>query len=238
MSNRRYTDVLDQPERWLTNRQRRWLRPRSVLARIAHVVLYVVNWVAVRLLFRLSVEGRNHLPSHGPFIITPNHASPLDPPLLGAALPLLILQQTYWAGKESTVLRNWPRKIISWIARVIPIDDDCTALAPAVTVLEQGDKLIWFPEGKRSLDGQLQEFKPGIAHLLTRCDVPVVPVFIQGAYAAFPSRGTIPRLRARIVVRIGLPQSAEQLGLLQARVEDISLAVEMLRQRVAQLRDK
>lgn len=238
MRNIKYQDVLEQPESWLSDRQRRWLRPRHALAKIAHAFLYVITWVLVRLLFRFSVEGRGHLPACGPFIVTPNHSSPLDPPVLGAALRLGMLQNTYWAGKQSTVLRNRLRRILSWITRVIPIDDDATALAVAVTVLEQGNSLIWFPEGKRSLDGQLQDFKPGIAHLLTRCDVPVIPVFIHGAAAAFPSGAKVPRLRTRIVVRIGPPQSSEQLGLRQPAAEDINRAVETLRRCVTQLRDQ
>ncbi|MEO1981343.1 MAG: lysophospholipid acyltransferase family protein [Fuerstiella sp.] len=115
----------------------------------------------VRLLFRLSVEGQNHLPAAGPFILTPNHASPFDPPILGAAIPLATLRQTYWAGKRSTVLRNPLRRLLSWLTRIIPIGDEVTALAPAVAILEQGDNLIWFPkenarltdESKRSSQG-------------------------------------------------------------------------------------
>ncbi|MBD3673150.1 MAG: 1-acyl-sn-glycerol-3-phosphate acyltransferase [Planctomycetaceae bacterium] len=238
MNYNRYQDVLEHPERWLEDRQRRWLRPRSSLAQIAHALWYVVNWVLIRFLFRLSVVGGKHLPASGPFIIAPNHASPLDPLILGAALPLSLLQQTYCAGKQSTVLRNRLRRFLSWLTRVIPIDEDFTALAPAVTILEQGDNLVWFPEGRRSLDGNLQKFKPGIAILLTRCDVPVVPVFIHGAYVAFPPNAWLPRLRTRIEVRIGPCQSAKQLGLTRPATEDIRCATETLRQHVLQLRDK
>ena len=75
MSKSSYEDVLAQPERWLTDLQRRWLRPRGAFSRIAHTLFYLVNWLAVRLLFRFSVEGRQHLPASGPFIVAPNHAS-------------------------------------------------------------------------------------------------------------------------------------------------------------------
>ena len=200
MSKCTYEDVLVQPERWLTDRQRRWLRPRSAFARAAHGLLYLVNWLSVRLVFRYSVEGREHLPASGPFIVTPNHASPLDPQFLGAALPLALLGHAYWAGKQSTVLKTWFRRAGSWVTRIIPIPDDATALASAATVLEQGDSLIWFPEGARSLDGELHEFKPGILWLLTKCDVPVVPVYIHGAHAAYPGRGALPRLWTRVAV--------------------------------------
>ena len=73
--------MLDQPEPWLAELQQRWLRSCSAMARTAYTVLYVVNRVLMRLLFRVSVEGLRHLPVAGPFIVRPNHASPLDPPV-------------------------------------------------------------------------------------------------------------------------------------------------------------
>jgi long-chain acyl-CoA synthetase len=150
-------------------------------------------------------------------------------------MPLAMLQHTFWAGKQSTVLRNRLRHFLSWLTRVIPINEDPTALEVAVTILEQGDNLVWFPEGKRSLSGQLQEFRPGIARLLTQCDVPVVPVLIQGAHVAFPTRWSWPGLRTRIVVRIGPPLSAQQLGLTSTAAEVINRAAATLRQRMADL---
>ena len=174
MDIERYIEAIEQPELWVTERQKRWLRPRSRLTNAAYAGLYVLNWILTRLLFRVSVKGLEHLAISGPFILTPNHASPLDPPVLAATIPLAVLQHTYWAGKQSTVLKNRLRRFMSWITRVIPISEDRTSLAAAVTILEQGHNLVWFPEGARSLDGQLHDFKPGIAILLSRCDVPVV----------------------------------------------------------------
>jgi long-chain acyl-CoA synthetase len=238
MSKFSYEDVLTQPERWLTDRQRRWLRPRGLFARTAHTLFYFVNLLFVRLLLRLSVDGRQHLPVSGPCIITPNHSSPLDLQILAAALPLALLRDAYWAGKESVVLRTWLRRTLSWYTRIVPVAEDATALAPAVKILERGDTLIWSPEGARSLDGELHAFKPGLGGILTKCDVPVVPVFIHGAPAAFPTGQTMPRLRARVVVRIGPPETAERLGLKDGGNEDINRVADALRQRVMQLGDQ
>ncbi len=237
MNKSSYEDVLAQPERWLTDVQRRWLRPRGAFARVVHTLLYLVNWLSVRLLFRYSVEGQQHLPESGPFIIAPNHASPLDPQMLSAGLPLALLRHTYWAAKESTVMKTWLRRTFSWYTQIVPIANDATALAPAVKILERGDSLIWFPEGARSLDGELHEFKPGIVWLLTKCDVPIVPVFIDGAHAACPGSKSMPRWRTRVVVRIGPPENAAQLGLKNATEEDIDRAIDSLRRSVLRLRD-
>jgi long-chain acyl-CoA synthetase len=234
----RYRQALDEPEQSLTDRQRRWLQPRRVSSTITYTLLYLINLAVMRFLFRVSVEGRGHLPVSGPFIVMPNHSSPFDPPILAVALPLRTLLNTFWAGKRSTVLHNRLRVLLSWLTRVIPIHDQASALAAGVTILEQGNNLVWFPEGRRSTDGQLQAFKPGIAMLLTRCDVPVVPVYIDGAYQAFPTGARFPRWRARIVVRIGEPEPSPQPGPPSlANNADVELVVENLRQQVVRLRD-
>ncbi len=232
MDIERYTEVIEQPSLWVTELQKQWLRPRGRLANAAYTGLYVSNWILTRLFFRVSVEGLERLPISGPFVLAPNHASPLDPPMLATTIPLSVLQRTYWAGKQSTVLQNRLRRFMSWLTRVIPVSEDRTSLAAAVTILEQGHNLVWFPEGVRSLDGRLHDFKPGIAILLSRCDVPVVPILIQGAFAAFPVRGSWPRLWTKIVVRIGRPVTAHQLGLTSS-TDDVIAAAAALRQCVA-----
>ena len=116
----------------------------------------------VRLLFRFSVKGHLNLPASGPFIITPNHSSPLDLPILAAALPLGLQRQAYWTGKESTVLRTWLRRTLSWCTRIVPIAEDVTAIAPAVKILERGDKLIWAAVFYRGTRGALTFLLPAV----------------------------------------------------------------------------
>ena len=71
-------------------------------------------------------------------------------------------------------------------------------------MLERGNCLVWFPEGSRSADGTLQRFLPGIGALVEGHAVPVVPVFIDGSFAAWPVGRRFPRL-GRIEVRFGAP---------------------------------
>lgn len=233
----RIEEILACPEKGLTELQRRWLRPRNFLTRIAFWGLYVVNWTLVRLLFRFSVVGLQHLPDSRPFIIAPSHASPLDPTFLGAALPYRVLNQTCWAGKQGTIMKTLIRRMASYVVRVIPITNSIRALAPAVVILESRRNLIWFPEGRRSRDGKLHRFRPGIIHVMSWSDVPVVPVFIWGASAAFPANSRFPRLGSRIEVRIGPSQTKEQLGLGTANGYDDAEVAANLRDRVAQLGD-
>jgi long-chain acyl-CoA synthetase len=237
MNDAKYRQVLSQPDRLLTARQRRWLRPRGFAERGVYALLYLINWVLVRILFRLRIEGCEHLPSSQPFVLAPNHASPFDPPILAASLPLGLLQQTYWAGKQSTVLRNRLRRVLSRLTRVIPIGDDAGALGAGLTVLNQQQNLVWFPEGKRSLNGHLQNFRPGIAFLLTGSAVPMVPVYIDGAYDAVPAGATIPRFRRKVVVRFGQPCTSEQLQLDTSTSENTECSVKTIRQCLLHLRD-
>jgi long-chain acyl-CoA synthetase len=219
----------------MTPRQLKYYSGRGWLLNFTYAITYSFNWCIVRLLFRLSVRGREHLPVAGPFLLTPNHASPLDPSVLAAALPLKLLQNTYWAGKESTVLRNPVRRALSRLTRVIPIAEDKSSLSAGTILLERGHGLVWFPEGKRSLDGRLQPFKPGIALLLARCDVPVFPVRIEGAHDAFPGRGGRLRLRSRISVHIGQPVTRDALGLRDDSAQSVEETLQNLRRSVREL---
>lgn len=182
------------------------------LLRFSYPLIYIFNWCLVRLLFRLTVRGRKYLPTEGPFLLTPNHASPLDPPVIAAAMPLTLLQNTFWAGKKSTVSRNWARRVLSRLTRVIPVAEDKSSVFVGTALLDEGRGLVWFPEGRRSLDGRLDRFKPGIALMLDHCDVPVVPVLIEGAHDAFSGRGSRLRLGKRISVSFGPPVTRDQLG--------------------------
>lgn len=83
---------LQQPAALLNARQRQWLQPPGPVVRALGTVLLRVNRALMRTVYRLEVRGREHLPEHGPFLLTPNHVSLLDPPAVAAALPQKHLQ--------------------------------------------------------------------------------------------------------------------------------------------------
>lgn len=221
----------------LTSVQQRYYRRRGALLQLTYALLYLVNWFAVRLLSRFQVTGREHLPEAGPFILTPNHTSPLDPAVLAAALPLHVLRNTYWAGKDTTVLRTALRRWLSRITRVLPIPADITAVEAATVILRDGHNLVWFPEGHRSLDGMLQPLKPGIVLLLQQCDVSVVPVQIGGAARYWSRRNAGRNLRLPVSVRFGRPVDRKTLGLEDASDQSGERVLQNLRDRIQQLND-
>jgi long-chain acyl-CoA synthetase len=159
----------------------------------------------MRWAFRLRVEGLELLPQRDPILLCPNHVSYLDPFALAAALPRERLRHTCWAGWTGIVFTTRWRRLFSRAARIIPIDPDravMSGLAMGGFTLERGWNLVWFPEGARSADGKLQRFFPGVGALVEKHPVPIVPVYIEGSFSAWPVTRKFPRPH-RITVRFG-----------------------------------
>jgi len=236
----RPTQLLDEPEKVLSHAQKHSLEPLGPLRANLATALFHVNRALMRGLFRLRVEGAENLPQKGPFILTPNHVSFLDPFAVAAALSNAQLRHTHWAGWTGAAFRNAFFRFVSRLGQAVPIDPEravMSSLAFGATVLERGQNLVWFPEGQRSADGTLQPFKPGIGILLEHFDVPVVPVFIDGSFEAWPASRRLPRLR-RITVRFDEPL---ELSKLRARTKGARAQrkiVEQLHERVRQLAGK
>ncbi len=182
-------------------------------AQVIGRALAALNRLLMRGLFRVRVAGAGNLPAQGPFIICANHTSYLDPLALAAALPYGRLRRTWWAGWTGILFTGRLQRAFSRIAQVIPIDPDraaASSLAWGGAVLDHGHSLVWFPEGSRSRDGTLQRFLPGIGALLAKHPVPVVPVHIAGAFAAWPRDRRFPRLHP-VTVTIGAPAAGRDL---------------------------
>jgi 1-acyl-sn-glycerol-3-phosphate acyltransferase len=155
--------------------------------------------------FDLVVEGREHLPSRGPYIIAANHHNYLDGVVLGVTVPepiSFLVMPRVW---RATPLHPMFHRNI----RSIPIDlgrADVSALRRALASLQQGRVVGIFPEGPFSVRGRLEPGLPGVALLALRSGVPVVPAGIRGTYEALAGRrGYIPR-RVPLRVRFGPPR--------------------------------
>jgi len=204
---------LDDPESRLTAEQLAWLQPRSRGQMVLARVLYLANEGAMRLYFRRQVRGRENLPDAGQYVITPNHVSYLDPMAVATALGWTRLQEMHWAGFSGIMLANPFMRLISRLARVVPINPDRAAVSSLLlgaAVLRRGRSLVWFPEGIRSRSGELLRFQTGLGMLVEHFDVPVVPVWLQGTHRAMPPGRFWPRPH-RLEVRIGAPLTPEQL---------------------------
>lgn len=184
---------------------RDWIAPAGVALRLFGALLYLLNWCLMRALFRLRVEGVEHLPS-GNFVLIANHASYLDPLAIAAGLPYRILKRCYWAGDPVLLFsKPWQAPLMRAM-HCFPVDERAPmrALATSEALLKRGDTIAWFPEGWRSSDGALQPFLPGIGHLLQRVHVPVATAHIDGTFEALPRNRRLPRIHP-IRLRIGSP---------------------------------
>ncbi len=150
--------------------------------------------------FRLRVEGAEHVPDTGPIIYIANHQSHFDPCIVG----VLVGDRPLSGMARSTLFRN---PILAWIMRsigVISLDQskgDAGAFKAALSELEAGRCVLIFPEGTRTRDGAIHDFKPGAALLIRRSGAPVVPVAIEGAFDVWPIGARRPKLTGRIAVR-------------------------------------
>lgn len=213
IDEQKINELLTDSEQFLSPVQRQHMQPLRLAGRTCQAVLYGINWVAMKTLFRLDVVGAEKIPSDGNFIFTPNHASSLDPFALGAALPLKVVKKTCWAGRKGAVLRNVGRRYVNRVARVVPIQRNMTALAVGAAVLQAGHNLVWFPEGTRSADGDMRKFRRGVGLLLDHFQIPAVPVYLENTNVNMPPGKTYPVRFAQLRVRFGDPvSSAEYLA--------------------------
>src|SRR5690606_20852981 len=173
--------------------------PSGLLDRAAMGLLRVVVRAALALLFRLRIENPPRL--DGGFVVVANHASFLDPILLGAAIP----RRVRFLMTALHFRSPWLGWFYRW-QRAIPLASrggNREPLRIARETLRQGGVLGVFPEGGLSRDGGLLLGSAGAVSLVLSADVPVVPAYIDGAAAAMPP-GRWPRPR-RSVVRFGEP---------------------------------
>ncbi len=203
-------------------------------SRIAHAVLRLV----AKLYFRLSASGAASLPQQGSFILAPNHASYLDGFVVVLALPFARFRSLYLLG-ISDFFTGFLKSRFARLAHVIPIDSASylnRALQTAAYVLRNDRSVCVFPEGGRSPDGSLLEFKKGVGILAVEMGVPVIPVFISGAFEAMPRNAAWPRPR-RITVVFGTPLRVADLDLAQkpAAMDVYQYFAAVLRERVREL---
>ena len=143
--------------------------------------------VFLKLHNRLSVYGLNNVPYAPPFIMAVNHCSNLDPLVVGAAFP----HRLRYLAKVELFQGS---KLFAWLIRTlgaIPVSRESSqsaggALKTFLQLIEEGQSVLLFPEGARSVDGKLKPLEGGVALLATKTKVPVVPVFIKGTYEAMP----------------------------------------------------
>src|SRR5216117_1466294 len=148
---------------------------------------YHFSRLAGQLFFRFRVIHRERMIHKGPVILAMNHESYLDPLLAGTTCDRAI----YFLTRRT--LLDAP--LLGWLLprlNVIPVNQegvDRSAIKAVIRILNAGNGVLIFPEGSRTLDGNLQPTEPGLGLVIAKTLAPVVPMRIFGAHEALPRGG-------------------------------------------------
>jgi long-chain acyl-CoA synthetase len=155
---------------------------------------------------RFRVEGVEHLGRlDGPAIFVANHSSHFDTCLVVRALPVDVRRRLTVAAAADYFYRSKAKaSFVSLLLNTFPFDREHgdESLARCEQAIRDGWSLLIYPEGTRSVDGEIGRFKRGAGIVASRLGVPVVPVHIDGASKIMPKGRSIPR-RADVTVRFG-----------------------------------
>jgi 1-acyl-sn-glycerol-3-phosphate acyltransferase len=171
---------------------------------------YTISKVVAKLGFRLRTYGRENLIEDGPAILASNHASYLDPPLVGVCCR----KDVYFLARKSLFERPVIGRLIAQL-NTVPVDrdrGDVGAVRAMIKLLKSGNRVLVFPEGTRSKDGNLQPARAGVGLLIAKSLAPVVPVRVFGSYAALPRSGGIRFVPITVIIGKPLFFTKQDLG--------------------------
>lgn len=187
------------------------------------MLVYGIRWAAafmirasLHLFHRVEVIGREHLPVEGSYVLIANHTSHLDTLCLLSVLPLKRLHCAFPAAAADWFFTSLSRTAVAaTVVNALPFDRGVhfrQSLNLCKELLARpGTILIFFPEGTRSITGEIGEFKPGIGVLLAGMDFPLLPCHIAGAFEAWPKGRLLPR-PGLVRLVIGAPRSYANLA--------------------------
>jgi len=168
--------------------------------------VYYCGWCFFRVAYRIYCRAEwfnaERVPKSGPVILACNHASILDPPLVGTGLERGIS----YLARES--LFRFP--VVGWVLHnwdAVPVDREGAGAKGLKAILDRllaGGGIILFPEGTRTLDGKLQPARSGIGLTVIKSNAPVVPVRVFGTFEAFGKEVPFPKPH-KIMAKYGRP---------------------------------
>jgi 1-acyl-sn-glycerol-3-phosphate acyltransferase len=182
---------------------------QSLASRAFYALARTLVFIFVSTWNRVTVEGREHVPERGAFVLAPVHRSNMDTPYASTATR----RRLRYMGKDSL----WKTRAAGWFLSALggfPVSRgraDREALRRCAEVLASGEPLVVFPEGERKSGPVVAPLFEGAAYLAARAGVPVVPVGIGGSERVMPKGARFIRPR-KVAVVIGEPMWAESDG--------------------------
>lgn len=194
-----------------------------------HLIRFAMTLTRLFLLIDIRVTGQENIPAAGPYLVTVNHMSTVDTPLLLLAFP--VQEWRFFAGEK---WRSHPiiGPILTWLGAVYINRGtvDRRALKVALDEIDQGAIFGLAPEGGRSKNGAMRAARDGAAYLASRTHVPILPVGIVNSDRAFAN---FKRLRrTQLEVHIGQPYTLPDLGH-RPKGQDLSAFTQLIMVQIA-----
>ncbi len=173
---------------------------------------FIKNLVLVfmRLVYGHKIYGVENYPKEGGGIIAANHASFFDPPIVAISSP----GQIHFLARGT--LFDWGP--FGWLIRKLnshPVTkgrENLAAIKLTLELIEKGNKVLIFPEGTRSPDGQLQSGQSGLGMLVLRTKCQVIPVYVHGSYDIWGKKRKFPKLSGKTACVFGKPLHFTEVG--------------------------
>lgn len=175
-----------------------------------HFFTIMLSKLFFKLWYDVRVEGTENIPASGPFIIAPNHQSLCDGFLFAYIFPRRTLYKMYFFAKIRAMMKSRAMQFFVRHSNIIVVDvknNVRESVQKLAEILRRGDMVVMFPEGTRTRDGEVAEFKPMFSILSKEMNVRVVPMVISGAFEALASRTSIPPRGTKITAAFLPPLS-------------------------------
>jgi long-chain acyl-CoA synthetase len=190
----------------------------SLVRKLGNAVVDLAQETLYSNVLETTIDGERNVPQHVNFIVAPNHASHIDTGLVKRALGKDVAEQTvavaaadYWFDTK------YKRAYMNNFTTLVPIERTGSlrqSLRHVTQILHEGYNALIFPEGTRSVTGEIAEFKPVIGYLVLNQKIGILPMYLWGTFEAYPKGMTIPSrdsLGAQVGAKIGKFLSYEEL---------------------------
>jgi cytidylate kinase len=209
-------------------------RDRNPFARM-RAYYRISHWV-IRTFFRvvlgLRISGSDHLRYRENYIFASNHRSYADPLVVGCAL-----DREVWFLAKKELFRN---RAFAWLIRryhAIPVDREeieRSTMKRLLALLGEGRSVLMFPEGTRSRNGEIRDFKPGLGFIGAKSGVGIVPVYVTGTNHLLSCL----LRRRKLIVRIGPPIRVDEDRVATDRKDEYRVLTGMVRSALGMLKDE
>lgn len=182
--------------------------------RFTYGLVYWSTRIVLKLFYGLKIYGLSHF-RPGAAIIAPNHASNFDPPVVSISCP----EEVHFLAKDTLFQIPLLGRLIKHL-NTHPVSreaSDAATFRLILSILQNGEKVILFPEGKRTFDGELLPIERGLPFLMMKAKCRVQPVYVQGTFQVWPRTKKFPKLFGKIKCVFGSPIEWEEFEGLEKR---------------------